>query len=124
MGNKLLSIVFAWAIAVLAARATAYADSLPVYDIGSSCSAYVIQSETTSAKDRNIPHSRDIKIKSCVIAEQRAYDILKTEWDALNQITKTPCLLDAEKYMRSGSYYSSLNRCIQSRIRYDMFPNE
>ena len=108
---------------MLAAQAIAYADSLPIYDIDGACTAYVIQLEINSAKDAKAPQSVDLKIKNCVLAERRAYDILKTEWDALLPMTTTPCLLEAANYMRSGSYYSTLNLCIQGRIQYDMFGN-
>ena len=124
MGNKILGIVFACATAMLAARATVYAETLPYYDIGSACSDYVIQLEANSAKDGKVPQNHETNIRNCVLNEQRAYDILKSEWDALNPITKTPCLLESEKFVRRGSYYRMLNWCIQSRIRYDMFPNE
>ncbi len=124
MGNKTLSIVFACAIAgVLGAPVTAYADVLPIYDIDSACSGYVIRLETNSAKDEKLPYSREEKIKNCILNERRAYGTLKTEWDALNPMTKTPCLLEAAKYMRNGQYYSALNTCIQGRIQYDMFPD-
>ena len=123
MANKTRSIVFACAIAGMpGAQATAYADSFPIYDIDGACAAYVVQLETNSAKDAEAPNSREIKIKDCVLAEQRAYDILTAEWNALLPVTKTPCLLEATKHMRTGSYYGALNLCIQSRIQYDMFP--
>ena len=124
MADKMRSIVFACAIAgTPGAQATADADSLPIYDIDAACSAYVMQLEANSAKDAEAAEQpRKIKIKDCVLAEQRAYDILTAEWNALLPVTKTPCLLEATKHMRTGSYYDALNLCIQSRIQYDMFP--
>jgi len=125
MGNKRLSIAFACAVAgTLGPTATACADPLPIYDLDSACSAYVIRVETNSEEGGKVLHSREMKIKDCVLNEQRAYNILKTEWDALLPMTKEPCLLEAAKYMSSASYYSALNTCIQSRIRYDMFQNQ
>jgi hypothetical protein len=120
MGNKTLSIVFACVIAgMLGAQAAACAGSLPVYDIDGACSAYVIRLETNRANDAEAPSSREIK--DCVLVEQRAYDILKTEWEALRPVTTAPCLLEAAKQM-SGSYYSALYTCIRGRILHDMFP--